>query len=401
MEGIEPGAGHRRPGLRLAGSCGGIVGLLVAAVVFAAPAGGREPARGQPVAIAFTTDTSAGTSAGAEARAKRARARVEALVEEYTDAERAVARGLTRLSKSFEAADAAVVDADQAAAARAAAEVQRGQDIRAIYASGGSAGLTATLLAADSPTELLWWQSTNQRLLSGVMTSNERSLRSADADSRLAERRAAEAERAADEHLAALNELQAEADRAESALQDARLTLRRLDRQAKQARAAEQARAELARAQRTARADRQTATGKVTALGIPTEYELAYRAAAGACPGLRWTLLAAVGQVESGHGRNVGPSSAGAKGPMQFMPATFAAYGVDGDGDRVVDIWDAEDAIFSAARYLCATGLRDTTRDSAARDRAALYAYNRAGWYVDLVLSTEQSIIYAFSGGVP
>ncbi len=107
-----------------------------------------------------------------------------------------------------------------------------------------------------------------------------------------------------------------------------------------------------------------------------------YRSAAQTCPGLPWQVLSAVGQVESGHGVNVGPSSAGALGPMQFMPATFAAYGVDGNGDGVADIFDPADSIFSAANYLCASGGGEGDDGV----RRALFAYNRAQWYVDLVL---------------
>jgi membrane-bound lytic murein transglycosylase B len=101
-------------------------------------------------------------------------------------------------------------------------------------------------------------------------------------------------------------------------------------------------------------------------------------------------VLAAVGQVESGHGRNNGPSSAGAIGPMQFRPATFARYAVDGDRNGVLDAWDPEDAIFSAAHYLCVSGAEG---GSAAGVHAALLAYNHAEWYVDLVLAAEQAII--------
>ncbi|MFZ0161192.1 MAG: lytic transglycosylase domain-containing protein, partial [Kineosporiaceae bacterium] len=118
-------------------------------------------------------------------------------------------------------------------------------------------------------------------------------------------------------------------------------------------------------------------------------YQRAYQQAAGSCPGLRWTLLAAVGQVESGHGRNSGPSSAGAVGPMQFMPATFARYGIDGDHDGKADAWNYADAIPTAARYLCASGLDATP----AGVQQALLAYNHAQWYVDLVLSTERAIV--------
>jgi membrane-bound lytic murein transglycosylase B len=323
----------------------------------------------------------------------RARARVDALVDAYAEAERAVARGLSRVTAAYAVADSATVDADRVARAQAAAAAQQVADIRAVYVSGGTAWLTATLLEAGSPSELLWRQSTNSRVMNGLLASDRLILRSAEADSRLAEQRAEDAQEAAEEQEAAMNELQTDAEAAREALADARTTLGRLDRKAQRARAAQQARKLIADAERRARAERRSATGSVTALGMPEEYEAAYKSAAGMCPGLTWTLLAAVGQVESGHGRNVGPSSAGAEGPMQFMPGTFAAYGVDGDHDGVRDIWDPEDAIFSAANYLCASGLNNAKQDSAARVRTALYAYNRADWYVDLVLSAEQAIL--------
>jgi membrane-bound lytic murein transglycosylase B len=53
--------------------------------------------------------------------------------------------------------------------------------------------------------------------------------------------------------------------------------------------------------------------------------------------GIPWQILAAISQVESGFGANMGPSSAGAIGYCQFMPGTWAAYRVDGDGDGIAD----------------------------------------------------------------
>jgi Transglycosylase SLT domain len=108
-----------------------------------------------------------------------------------------------------------------------------------------------------------------------------------------------------------------------------------------------------------------------------------YQQAAGTCPGLSWTVLAAIGQIESGHGRNVGPSSAGALGPMQFMPATWRSYGVDGDGDGKADIMDPYDAVPTAARYLCANG---AGRGGAALSNA-IWHYNHSQSYVNAVLS--------------
>jgi hypothetical protein len=115
---------------------------------------------------------------------------------------------------------------------------------------------------------------------------------------------------------------------------------------------------------------------------IPAPYLALYRAAATTCAGLPWTVLAGIGAVETGHGANVHRSVKGAVGPMQFLPSTFAEYGVDGNGDGVADIHDPADAIYSAARYLCLWG--------AGRGGQSLYdaiwAYNHADWYVRLVI---------------
>ena len=96
---------------------------------------------------------------------------------------------------------------------------------------------------------------------------------------------------------------------------------------------------------------------------------------AGATYGIPWQVLAAINKIESNFGRNMGPSSAGAVGWMQFMPSTWLRWGTDANGDGVADPWAPEDAIFSAARYLAAAGGRtDLYR--------GVFAYNHADWYV-------------------
>ena len=116
---------------------------------------------------------------------------------------------------------------------------------------------------------------------------------------------------------------------------------------------------------------------------IPPAMAELYQAAAPSCPGLAWPVLAAVGKVETDHGRNLAVSPAGAaQGPMRFPPARFAAYAVDGDGDGDTDIDDPADAVFSAAKYLCANGGGQPERLA-----VALYNYNRAASYVARVLA--------------
>ncbi|MGZ4129954.1 MAG: lytic murein transglycosylase [Actinomycetota bacterium] len=95
--------------------------------------------------------------------------------------------------------------------------------------------------------------------------------------------------------------------------------------------------------------------------------------------GVPWEILAAVNYVETKFGRVVSNSSAGAQGPMQFLPSTWASYGLGGD------IHDPHDAILGAANYLHANG-------APANIRGALYHYNPVDAYVDAVATYAGAI---------
>jgi murein DD-endopeptidase MepM/ murein hydrolase activator NlpD len=116
-------------------------------------------------------------------------------------------------------------------------------------------------------------------------------------------------------------------------------------------------------------------------LSLPQLQSLWQRA--GSAYGIPWQVLAAINKIESNFGRNMGPSSAGAIGWMQFMPDTWLRWGVDANGDGVADPWNATDAVFAAARYLAAAGGQsDISR--------AVFSYNHADWYVNEVLQLAQ-----------
>ena len=109
------------------------------------------------------------------------------------------------------------------------------------------------------------------------------------------------------------------------------------------------------------------------AASIPANY-LADFKKAGTEYGIPWTVLAAIGKVESGFGQDDGPSSAGALGPMQFEPPAWALYG---DGGNIMN---PDDAIPAAARLLVASGAPGNLQQ-------AIFAYNHSESYVQLVLS--------------
>jgi len=144
------------------------------------------------------------------------------------------------------------------------------------------------------------------------------------------------------------------------------------------------------------------------------------------CPTLPWSVLAAIGRIESNHGRHgggqlqvdgrVSPPIIGipldgtngtaeirdtdgglfdgdilydrAVGPMQFIPSTWATSGVDASGDGIADPHNALDAIHAAAGYLCAVGADDPTNI-----RGAIWSYNHSWDYVEAVLA--QAAAYA------
>ena len=127
---------------------------------------------------------------------------------------------------------------------------------------------------------------------------------------------------------------------------------------------------------------------------VPGAWLPLYQQAASTCPGLSWSILAAVGTVESGSGRSTAPgvwsgtNTAGAEGPMQFEAATFAAYATVGPGGaRPPSPYDPVDAVYSASALLCADG-----GGSASTLRAAIEAYNHSDTYVDTVLALSLAI---------
>lgn len=171
--------------------------------------------------------------------------------------------------------------------------------------------------------------------------------------------------------------------------------------------------------------------------GIPNVALNAYRVASSrmntsdpGC-GIDWSLIAAIGRVESNHGQfrgavlnpdgtstpeirgpaldggqfaYIGDSDDGrfdrdtqydrAVGPMQFIPTTWRSYAVDGDGNGTTDPFDIDDATLGAANYLCTAG-GDLRNDSG--QRQAVFAYNNSDEYVAQVLALAR----AYASGIP
>jgi hypothetical protein len=99
--------------------------------------------------------------------------------------------------------------------------------------------------------------------------------------------------------------------------------------------------------------------------------------------GIPWQVLASINKIETAFGTNLNVSSAGAEGWMQFIPSTWAVYGVDANNDGRKDPYNPVDAICAAARYLRAAGGDKDIRQ-------AVFSYNHADWYVDEVMLGAQ-----------
>jgi membrane-bound lytic murein transglycosylase B len=142
-----------------------------------------------------------------------------------------------------------------------------------------------------------------------------------------------------------------------------------------------------AAAKATALAKAKKAAVKVVAVATfndPSDFESIYERA-GAMFGVDPKLLHAIHIVETGaSGSTYRANASGAAGPMQFLPSTFRAHAVDGDGDGVTNIADVQDAIFTAANYLRACGYPDV--------RKALWGYNPSTSYYNHVMSVMNSL---------
>ncbi|WP_369068987.1 lytic transglycosylase domain-containing protein [Kineococcus terrestris] len=356
--------------------------VLTGAVVLCAPADAS------PTAGSSGSSGSARTAAQARAEAARARDAAREATARVEDVRAALERQRQAVTDAVSAGIRAEVAASRAAAEADEAAGAATRRVRSLYMAGGapvtrSRAWTALRSLAEGGDPVA---AVRGRDLA-VQAAGRRGLR----EQRAAEQVAVTGGTAADEAdadalaaVAGLRDVAEESVRMADALARAQQQVAALDEEAGRLQAAEDAARELERARAAAAelaARASAGAAAVHARPAPADWGALYAAGAATCPGMRTALLTAVGQVESGHGRNNGPSSAGAQGPMQFMPATFAAYGVDGDGDGVVDVWSPADAVRSAANYLCANG-GGQGREG---ERRALYRYNRAGWYVDMV----------------
>ncbi|HEX3324106.1 MAG TPA: lytic murein transglycosylase, partial [Solirubrobacterales bacterium] len=100
--------------------------------------------------------------------------------------------------------------------------------------------------------------------------------------------------------------------------------------------------------------------------------------------GIPWEVLASINKIESDFGTNMGPSSAGAIGWMQFLPSSWEEFGLDANGDGHKDPYNPVDAICAAAHYLKLSGGSSDLYN-------AILSYNHADWYVQEVLSTARA----------
>lgn len=136
----------------------------------------------------------------------------------------------------------------------------------------------------------------------------------------------------------------------------------------------------------------QSVPSGIATADIPPNYLTYYQQTATTCPGLDWTILAAIGKVESDHGRSTlpgvhnGSNSAGAQGPMQIIPSTWAGilarHEIPG-GSTPPSPYDPRDAAHAAALLLCDSNVNHDLR-------GAIFAYNHTDWYVNEVLTQAE-----------
>jgi membrane-bound lytic murein transglycosylase B len=327
----------------------------------------------------------------AKAQAQAAEADVSAVQVRVQTAEAAYQTSLDTLSSAVTSQEQAERIADEAAQQAQAAGQAARRHLQQLYMGGGpnTFGITLT----DGPIAA----SQSDEYVSRLVARDRRTVALTAAAQSRALSVAVTLDHTADAVVSTVATVQQRYDDVQNLLTQAQARLAQLSAAAQQIAAIQALIKELDAEKAAADAARKAAATRAKAGEIPPDYLVLYQGAAQTCPGLPWVVLAAIGQVETGHGSNTNTSSAGAQGPMQFLPATFAAYAVDGDGDGQANIDDPADAIYTAAAYLCANhGGRD-----ADGLRGAIYRYNHANWYVQLVLNVAAQLAQRFGEPAP
>jgi len=326
--------------------------------------------------VCVAPSASADTSGQADAKVQQILARVKVIERQVARAEREYDAALQGVAGSVNSAILDSRASDQIAGQAQAARDQLDDRVRGLYMSGGPLALYATLLDAHDPSAL----QEQALVVNQVVSADRLVVAAADRVSQQAATIADDAQRQARAQIRTERSVAVIATRVLTLLNQEQTLLAAAQSHAAQVKAAEQAIAAQQAAMDSITADQ---LARLHALPASPAYMALYHEAAVQCPGLSWTVLAAIGQVESGHGRDTSTSYAGAMGPMQFLPSTFVQYAVDGDHDGNADIMSAPDAIFTAANYLCANGAGDGP-DGLYR---AIWHYNHADWYVQMVLT--------------
>ena len=320
---------------------------------------------------------SAETSGQADAKVQQILAKVKVIEAKVAKAQGQYEAALSGVAGSVNAAILDGQTSDLVAGQAQQARQQLDDRVRGLYMSGGPLAIYATLLDAQDPSAL----QEQALVVNQVVSADRLVVATADRASQQAAQIADDAQRQAHAKIRTERSVAVVASRVMRLLAQEQALLAQAQSHAADVKAAEEALAAQQAAMSAITADQ---LARLHALPASPSYMAIYhRAAQAECPGLSWTVLAAIGQVESGHGRDASTSYAGAMGPMQFLPATFVTYAVDGDHDGNADIMSAPDAIYTAANYLCANGAAGGP-DSLYR---AIWHYNHADWYVQMVLT--------------
>ena len=323
----------------------------------------------------------ADSSGQADAKVQQILDQVKQIQAQVAKAEKAYDTALAGVAGSVNAAILDGQTSDALAGQAQAARAQLDDRIRSLYMSGGPLAIYATLLDAQDPNAF----QEQAVVVNQVVSADQLVVTASDHVSAQAAVLTAAAQRRAHDHIHTERSVAEAATRVLTLLDQEQSLLAQARAHAAAVHAAEAA---LAAQQAALSSITTTDLSALHVLPAPADYMAIYHhAAAAECPGLSWTVLAAIGQVESGHGRDTSTSYAGAMGPMQFLPATFSSYAVDGNHDGVTDILDPHDAIYTAARYLCANGAANGGPNALAR---AIWHYNHADWYVQMVLTLSQ-----------